>query len=56
MTERRYGEEIFSFVSEDGLASEGGYSLVTQADSMNPLMIVLRNNDDERWAAEAFAS
>jgi len=23
---------------------------------MNPLIIVLRNNDDERWAAEAFAS
>ena len=52
----RFGEEIFSFVSETGWRLKVDINWSQRPDSMNPLIIVLRNNDDERWAAEAYAS
>lgn len=52
----RYGEEIFSFESETGWRLKVDINWLHRPDSMNSLIIVLRNNDDDRWAAEAFAS
>ena len=52
----RYGEEIFSFVPETGWRLKVDIHWAHKPDSLNPLLIVLRNYDDERWAAEAFAS
>ncbi len=52
----RYGEEIFSFVPEAGWRLKVDIHWAHKPDSVNPLLIVLRNYDDERWEAEAFAS
>ncbi|HBH83438.1 MAG: hypothetical protein A2X05_15295 [Bacteroidetes bacterium GWE2_41_25] len=52
----RFGEEIYSFVPEDRWRLKVDIHWAHKPDSMKPLMIVLRNYDDERWAAEAFAS
>jgi len=52
----RFGEEIFSFVPENGWRLKVDINWANNPDSLNPLLIILRNYDDERWAAEAFAS
>jgi cephalosporin-C deacetylase-like acetyl esterase len=52
----RYGEDIFSFVSEQGWRLKADFYWAHRPDSLNPLMIILRNYNDERWDAEAFAS
>jgi hypothetical protein len=52
----RFGEEIFSFVPEEGWRLKVDVFWANRPDSMKPLIIVLRNYNDERWAAEAFAS
>ncbi len=52
----RFGEDIFSFVSETGWRLKVDIYWAHRPDSINPLLIVLRNYDDQRWAAEAFAS
>jgi cephalosporin-C deacetylase-like acetyl esterase len=52
----RYGEDIYSFVSETGWRLKVDIYWAHKPDSLNSLIILLRNYDDERWAAEAFAS
>ena len=52
----RYGEEIYSFIPEEGWRLKIDINWEHRPDSLNPLIIVLRNYDDSRWAAEAFAS
>ncbi len=52
----RYGEEIISFVPEPGWRLKVDIHWAHKPDSMNPMLIVLRNYDDARWAAEAFVS
>jgi cephalosporin-C deacetylase-like acetyl esterase len=52
----RYGENIFSFISETGWRLKVDIYWAHRSDSINPLLIVLRNYDDQRWAAEVFAS
>ncbi len=52
----RFGEEIFSFVPENGWRLKVDINWANKSDSPGPLLIILRNYDDERWAAEAFAS
>jgi cephalosporin-C deacetylase-like acetyl esterase len=52
----RHGEDIYSFVSENGWRLKVDLFWAHRPDSMNPVTIILRNYNDERWAAEAFAS
>lgn len=51
----KYGEEIFSFISEPGWRLKVDIHWANNPDSLNPLYIVLRNYDEERWTAEGFA-
>ncbi len=51
----RFGEEIFSFVSEEGWRLKIDIHWAHRPDSMNPLVIVLRNYDEDRWDTENFA-
>jgi cephalosporin-C deacetylase-like acetyl esterase len=52
----RYGEEIFSFVSESGWRLKVDIHWAHKTDSLNPLLIVLRSYDEERWASDGFVS
>jgi cephalosporin-C deacetylase-like acetyl esterase len=52
----RHGEDIYSFISENGWRLKVDIYWAHRPDSLNPLVIVLRNYNDQRWAAEAFAS
>jgi cephalosporin-C deacetylase-like acetyl esterase len=52
----KFGEQIFSFRSEAGWRLKVDIHWDHQADSLNPLLIILRNYDEERWASEEFAS
>ena len=52
----KYGEEIFSFVPEAGWRLKLDIYWAHNPDSISPLLIILRNYNDERWAAETFAS
>jgi dienelactone hydrolase len=52
----RYGEDIYSFVSEEGWRLKADIHWVHRPDSMNPLLIVLRNYDEPRWESESFVS
>jgi len=52
----RYGEEIFSFNSETGWRLKVDIHWEHRTDSLNPLVIILRNYNDERWESEGFAS
>jgi cephalosporin-C deacetylase-like acetyl esterase len=52
----RFGEEIFSFRSEPGWRLKVDIHWEHKVDSLSPLLIVLRNYDEERWATEGFAS
>lgn len=51
----KYGEEIFSFVSEEGWRLKVDIHWANKPDSLNPLMIVLRNYDEGRWVSSGFA-
>jgi hypothetical protein len=50
-----FGEEIFSFVTEEGWRLKVDLHWAKRPDSMNPLIIVLRNYDEGRWDSENFA-
>jgi cephalosporin-C deacetylase-like acetyl esterase len=52
----KFGEEIFSFRSEPGWRLKVDIHWEHRTDSLNPLLIILRNYDEERWASEAFAT
>ncbi|MBV2247285.1 MAG: acetylxylan esterase [Lentimicrobium sp.] len=51
----KFGEEIFSFVSEKGWRIKVDIHYTHKTDSTNPLVIVLRNYDEQRWESESYA-
>ena len=51
----RYGEDIYSIVPEDGWRLRLDIHWAHKPDSINPIMIVLRNSDESRWESEGFA-
>jgi hypothetical protein len=51
----RYGEDIYSFVPEEGWRLKVDIHWAHKPYSLNPLLIVLRNQDEARWESEAFA-
>jgi len=52
----KYGEEIYSFVPEEGWRLKVDIHWAHKPDSVNPLLIVLRNRDEPRWESEGFAN
>jgi len=51
----KYGQDIFSFVSEEGWRLKVDIHWAHKPDSANPLIIVLRNYDEGRWDSESYA-
>jgi dienelactone hydrolase len=51
----KYGEDIYSFVPEEGWRLKVEIHWAHRPDSLNPLLIVLRNRDEQRWESEGFA-
>jgi hypothetical protein len=51
-----HGSDIFSFVSEQGWRLKVDIRWDRDPHEKSPLMIVLRNPDEERWSSESFAS
>lgn len=51
----KFGQEIFSFVSEKGWRLKVDIHYAHKTDSMAPLLIVLRNYDEQRWESESYA-
>ena len=52
----RYGWNIHSFISEKGWRLKVDIRWRNQPDNRKPLMIVLRNYDEDRWESESFIS
>jgi cephalosporin-C deacetylase-like acetyl esterase len=52
----KFGEEINSFVSEEGWRLKLDIHWEHSPDSLKPLLIVLRNYNEDRWESEGFAS
>jgi len=50
-----YGEDIYSFVPEEGWRLKVDIHWAHRPDSLSPLLIVLRNRDEPRWESESFA-
>ena len=51
----KFGQEIFSFVSEKGWRIKVDIHYAHKTDSMAPLVIVLRNYDEQQWESESYA-
>jgi hypothetical protein len=51
----KFGEDIFSFVPEEGWRLKVDIHWAQRPDSLNPLLIVLRNQNEARWESEGFA-
>lgn len=51
----RYGEDIYSFVPETGWRLKIDIHWAHKPDSMNPMLIILRNYNEARWESESFA-
>jgi dienelactone hydrolase len=51
----KYGEDKYSFVSEEGWRLKVDIHWAHKPDSINPILIVLRNSDEPRWESEGFA-
>ncbi|HJZ41746.1 MAG TPA: acetylxylan esterase [Bacteroidales bacterium] len=51
----RFGEEIYSFVPEEGWQLKLDIHWEHRTDSLSPLLIVLRSPGEERWESESFA-
>jgi len=49
-----HGSDIYSFVSEEGWRLKVDIRWRNDPSLRKPLMIVLRNRDEERWASEGF--
>lgn len=49
-----YGSDIYSFVSEEGWRLKVDIRWRNNPSEKKPLMIVLRNRDENRWESEAF--
>jgi hypothetical protein len=52
----RFGWTIQSFISEEGWRLKLDFRWRNEPDVRKPMMIVLRNYDEDRWASESFAS
>ncbi len=52
----KYGRDIFSFVSEKGWRMKVDIRWNEDPKQDNPLLIVLRNPDEDRWASESFVN
>jgi dienelactone hydrolase len=50
----RYGSDIYSFASEEGWHLKVDFRWRNDPSLKKPLMIVLRNRDENRWESEAF--
>ncbi len=50
------GKRVYSFVSEDGYRLNLDWRWSDQADETKPLVLVLRNPGEERWASEGFSN
>jgi cephalosporin-C deacetylase-like acetyl esterase len=51
----KFGEDIYSFDAETGWRLKVDFHWEHPADSLSPLVLVLRNMDEERWASENFS-
>ena len=51
-----HGSDIYSFVSEKGWRLKVDIRWINDPSEKNPLMIVLRNRDENRWESEGFIS
>ena len=51
-----YGSDIYSFVSEEGWRLKVDIRWRNDPSQEKPLMIVLRNRNEDRWASEDFVS
>ncbi len=52
----KFGWNIYSFVPEEGWRLKVDFHWKNDTAKQKPLMIVLKNYDEERWGAESFAS
>jgi hypothetical protein len=52
----KYGQTVYSFVSEKGWRLKADIRWQSPRDSKNPVTIVLRNPLENRWDSEAFIS
>jgi hypothetical protein len=50
----KYGQKNYSFVSEPGWRLRVDIHFRNDSSQKKPLMIVLRNQDEDRWSSEAF--
>ncbi len=55
LDEAKFGKEVYSFVSEEGWRLKVDVRWRNDPSKKNPLMIVLRNPDENRWESEEFA-
>lgn len=56
LDDARYGSDIYSFVPEKGWRLTVDFRWRNDPAERNPLMIVLRNRDENRWESEEFIS
>ena len=56
MSDVAYGSREYSFNTEEGWRLKTDVQWSGDSTARRPLVIVLRNYDEERWAGEAFAS
>ncbi len=56
MLTKSSGYRIYSFISEEGWRLKINIHWKDDPDAKRPLMIVLRNYDEDRWSSESFAS
>lgn len=52
----KFGWNIYSFVPEEGWRLKVDFHWRTDTTEQKPLMIVLKNYDEDRWGAESFIS
>ena len=52
----KYGWTIHSFISEEGWRLKVDFRWRNEPDERKPLMIVLRNYDEDQWESESFIS
>lgn len=52
----KYGKHVYSFISEKGWRLRVDVRWKHPPDEAHPLMVVLRNPNEERWASEGFIS
>jgi len=52
----KYGEDIYSFVPEEGWRLKVDIHWAHRPDSLNPLLIVLRSQNEARWESVGFAN